>query len=78
MLNLRLALRSFQNGRGKNTKVFQAIDQLHDSPELLSQFRSQIKTTYGINPDNLRALLQLFLDYAPQIIALILKLVGKT
>ena len=73
---MKLALRVFQHGRAKNTRAYRAIDKLSESPELMAQFRAEIKKQYGINPDNLKALLELFLKYAPQIIELILKLVG--
>ncbi len=74
--NLQTALRGLREHRKAGDNHRRAILKVLRSDEMLAELKRRVQEDFGINVDNLRALLDLFIEYAPKILAIILQIVA--
>ncbi len=53
-----------------------AVNKLRASPEKMAKFQNEVQARYGVTLDSVEDIIKLFIQYSPEIIILILKIVA--
>jgi len=69
------ALRALRRN-SRSLREDRAIGKLITNPKLRKKFGDELQAKYGWDGTNLQALFKIFLEHLPEIIALIMKLIG--
>lgn len=74
--NLRTCLKGLRDRNKLTVQQRGAILRVMASPGLQDELKSRLEAKFQVNVDNLRELLKLFVEYAPQVIAIIMQIVN--
>ncbi len=74
--NLTSLLRQLRENRKATAADRRNLRKVMDSGDMQDEFARRVREKFGINVDNLRALLELFVEYAPQLLKIIMEVIA--
>lgn len=74
--NLGQALRMLTKHKDAKAPVLRALRRVMRDEDMQAELAKRLKERFGINVDNLRELLELVIEYGPQVLKLVMEIVA--